>query len=483
MSSPLPDPPHVRTSPVLGPLTLSLAFTTFVLLLVWGVFHHAMWRDEIQAWLIARDSGSLAELISNLRYEGHPGLWHIIVLPLTRLGGDPRLMHLPVMVCMAATVALVMWRAPFSWIEKMLFPFGYFPLIEYGVKARSYAVGVLLLTVFCCLWAHRRRHPVGGAAVLVLMAHVHVLFAVIAAVAALALVVARLGDTDGKTGVTRAEVAACLLFTLGWFTAVALPAHAAMFSGSIGIHRPLGARLNEIGSLSGLLWPDATIAAVIPAVALIAAAVHLLRRERAAQLFLVASIAGLIAVFSIVYGAATWHRGLVFVVFIAAVWIGREPVDGREKPLASVAALRRVTVLVLTIQVAGALAAVWQNAGRPLSQSRATAMFIRDSGWGRDPLVATTDYAGSAVVGHLGAARAYYANVSRWGSFVVWDSSGVIERPSAELIADIALVPVPHTLITAPDFPRDLLLAAGYREVGRFVAAREPAEDYVVYRR
>jgi hypothetical protein len=47
----------------------------FFLLSLNTILHHEMWRDELQAWLIARDSDSIAQLFfQNLRYEGHPGL-------------------------------------------------------------------------------------------------------------------------------------------------------------------------------------------------------------------------------------------------------------------------------------------------------------------------------------------------------------------------------------------------------------------------
>ena len=38
------------------------------------IFHHEAWRDEAQAWLIAKDA-SIFELFNNiLSYEGHPCL-------------------------------------------------------------------------------------------------------------------------------------------------------------------------------------------------------------------------------------------------------------------------------------------------------------------------------------------------------------------------------------------------------------------------
>ena len=48
-----------------------------------------MWRDEIQAWLLVRDSADIFSLSQNLKYEGHPGLWHYLLFPLTRIFNDP----------------------------------------------------------------------------------------------------------------------------------------------------------------------------------------------------------------------------------------------------------------------------------------------------------------------------------------------------------------------------------------------------------
>ena len=46
------------------------------------MMQHAMWRYEMQAWLLARDSQTLGDLFFNLRYEGHPALWHLLLWPL-----------------------------------------------------------------------------------------------------------------------------------------------------------------------------------------------------------------------------------------------------------------------------------------------------------------------------------------------------------------------------------------------------------------
>jgi hypothetical protein len=51
----------------------------FLLVMLVNLAHHAMWRDELNAWGIAVASPSLADLFHNMHYEGHPALWHALL--------------------------------------------------------------------------------------------------------------------------------------------------------------------------------------------------------------------------------------------------------------------------------------------------------------------------------------------------------------------------------------------------------------------
>ena len=46
---------------------------------------HELWRDEANVWLIAREL-SPAELIREIKYQGHPCLWYFLVMPFAKLG-------------------------------------------------------------------------------------------------------------------------------------------------------------------------------------------------------------------------------------------------------------------------------------------------------------------------------------------------------------------------------------------------------------
>src|SRR5262249_37310713 len=144
--------------------------------------NHEMWRDEIQVWLLARDSSSVAELFSNLKYEGHPGLWHLLVMPLTRVTNSPTAMQALHLFVATSTIYLFARYSPFSFLQKLLFSFGYFPFYEYAIVARNYALGILLIFAFTSLFDARYTKSVVVGLVLLLLSHTSVLGLIIAIV-------------------------------------------------------------------------------------------------------------------------------------------------------------------------------------------------------------------------------------------------------------------------------------------------------------
>ena len=68
---------HLSSRPTdnLGVHRLAWVITSvFFLLGAYLLSNHEMWGDEMQAWLLARDSTSVPNLFANLKYEGHPAL-------------------------------------------------------------------------------------------------------------------------------------------------------------------------------------------------------------------------------------------------------------------------------------------------------------------------------------------------------------------------------------------------------------------------
>ena len=58
-----------------------IAYAIFTLVLV---FHHEIWADEAQVWLIAKNV-SFIGLFKHLVNEGHPSLFYLLMMPFAKL--------------------------------------------------------------------------------------------------------------------------------------------------------------------------------------------------------------------------------------------------------------------------------------------------------------------------------------------------------------------------------------------------------------
>ncbi len=123
----------------------------YVLFAAANIITHEMWRDELQPWAMAASSNSLGELFFNMRYEGHPPLWYLMLYALSRVTQNFAAMQ-ALHLAIAMAVAYVFLRfAPFTRLQRLLFVFGYFPLYEYAAISRNYSIGILLLFCLCAV--------------------------------------------------------------------------------------------------------------------------------------------------------------------------------------------------------------------------------------------------------------------------------------------------------------------------------------------
>jgi hypothetical protein len=85
-----------------------------------------MWRDELQAWNIVLESKSLVAIFQNIRYEGHPSLWFLLLWPFSLITSSPYVLQLLNLSLAALTAHIIIFKSPFSLWEKVLILFSYF---------------------------------------------------------------------------------------------------------------------------------------------------------------------------------------------------------------------------------------------------------------------------------------------------------------------------------------------------------------------
>jgi len=127
------------------------ALAGYAALVVAAVRRHLSWADEAQAWLIARDCSLREIFLHRLHYEGTPGLWHLLLWVLVRLGMPFEGLHWVSAVLAVGGVVVWLRYSPFSRVLKLLFPFTFFMAYQYAVVMRSYVLFPLLVFSACAL--------------------------------------------------------------------------------------------------------------------------------------------------------------------------------------------------------------------------------------------------------------------------------------------------------------------------------------------
>ena len=137
-------------------------------------YFHEPWFDEAQSWAIAR-SGNIKEILFEIpHYEGHPPLWHLILVPFAKLGAPYELSLAAVNIFfMTLAVAVLLFKSPFPKLIRCLLPFNFFLFYQYGVVSRPYCILVLAIFLAAVCYKNRNEHPVKYLLCLALMCAVH----------------------------------------------------------------------------------------------------------------------------------------------------------------------------------------------------------------------------------------------------------------------------------------------------------------------
>jgi hypothetical protein len=408
---------------------------------------HAMWRDELQDFMLALYSSSPWSLLSNLKYMGHPGLWHMLVWVITRFTSDPMWMQLMHIGLAIAVWLIIYWWSPFNRLEKILLLLSYFLFWEYFVISRSYVLIALFTFAFIALREQRPRPEFVLWLLLGLLANVHVFGAIWSIVLAsmLALQGMRLKSVSIAGAavylvflvlaiVTMAPAADEGLWGHDWpsvsrlYDDLVIPfgAYIPLKLGSIGeavafIVHPATAGIPQFWSLNpsdffvGLLHIDSLHPARL---ALVFAVPIILCWLITRDLMLVLEFALIylgIVLFANIWGypLAARHHGVIFLAFIASAWAARLRHSAALLPAWLLGSLLIVNACGGVLTLASEL--------RPFSEAYNTATWIQQNKLTDRFLIGSNDAQVSSVAGYLGR-PIYYLECECQGSFIVWNT-------------------------------------------------------------
>jgi hypothetical protein len=439
--------PIPRVRPLPSPTTwraTNVAIALFGIVSLIKVRYHELWHEEAQAWLIARASHTPIDLLANLRAEGHPPLWYLVLWPFARLG-DPVAMQVVSAVIATAAAAIILKRAPFSLAVRVLCVLSYFVLFQYDTVARSYSLELLLLVAAVDALSRAPRSRARGLIYLCLASLTSVYGAIIASALAAAFLLFPPPDRRPRAGrlpkparTSRNEKIGLglLVASVGYCGIQALTAPNPSVGAMTTVHQPGGgpprALLDIFFPNVEMIWPtlfrivhDTPVIYGLIVVASFAAISLLASRTPRAACVWTLGFIGIAAVMSISGFAAAQHRGHVAVLAFLAGWIAHS--SPREQPLKTSAGriadhrlVGVVLVIALTTSAAFGLVASIRDIAEPYTPYRAARDYLEEQG------VSGADYFANWVPSTLAVLALVDRPVSyapRWDTtrFARWD--------------------------------------------------------------
>ena len=388
----------------------------FLVLAAWNgafAFAHDPSRHELQALLIARASSGPLSLLRNLAHEGHPGLWHLLLLAALSLYDHTLVLNLLQALVATAILALIWLASPFGTGEKALLSLGYYLAFEYAIPAPGYGLGVaLFLAAVAC------RRSAWAWLMLGLMANVGIHFMALAAIFGALLLYQ---GQRSRPGIALASALAALAVVTAYpaaDTIVATQAPGAGLRALLSLARlssallpmampwPFGFRWSEACPGCGGLAP-----LVLGAAVLVLGTLSLRERPALLAAFL-ASAAALFLVGAAIYLGYDRHYGLLFVVLVGLNWMARE-----ETPR------RRASAVFLgwiTVSAAVGLWAAYAYFPAHGSNGRAAAEWLASHAEDNAVVAVYPGWMGISIAAYLGK-PVYNLQARRYQSYVVWN--------------------------------------------------------------
>jgi len=394
---------------------------------LFNTLHHPMWRDEVRVWQICAASPTIAALHANLRYEGTPLLWYLIVWTITRFTSNVMAMQVVHCVIASSVVFTFALGAPFNRVAKILFAFGYFPFFEYGTISRSYSLVFLLLLLGVAILSRPRPAPFLLGIAMVFLTQVSVWGV---GLAGLMMIVGffqwrTFAPPGSEAPLWRLITASLVVLAAGvccYFLLLPGPADSLLTQlGDIPVTEKLTGTIGTIwdGWLpiprwqpnfwnSNVLDPQPQLRCLL-SLALLAIAVLCLLRTPVALALLLGGLGGLMAFTYSQFFGYTRHHGHLFMVLIVAFWVSFQTRQCTPRPkwLADLTARfsrQRANCLIALLAV-HAISGIGTNIAErfiPFSAGKEAAQYIRREFPPDMVLIGSQDYCISPIAAYLG---------------------------------------------------------------------------------
>jgi hypothetical protein len=469
-----------------------IVFAVFAVLMAFVVSKHEPWMDEAQAWLLAKDASFKDLLVKYLRYEGSPGLWHLILMLPAKLGFPYYTINIISAIFSAWGVWLFLRHAPFPPLIKVLYPFTFFVFFQYGVVARSYCLISPILFLIAINYDKKLEKPYFFVFLLGLLANVSAHTFLIAGSIAFIHCIDLYkvwGAIDKKTKMQHITAMAILAAVAAIVVYIIKTPPDQIFANHLDLdfvnfcrstQRMIGGAM--VVSEFNQLWVFGTASLIIFLITVQWLARNELALLYALPLFLLSIL------FAIKY-RNFWHQGILFLLWIFVLWISFK--DYKNTPLTG---LGKTVVgcvgIVLTVQIFWAVKSVNYDLRNSYSGSYHLARYIKKNKLDKEKIY-VSGWRNISVLPYFSRNIFYNLNHGKEKRFWNWSIYNVTSIGATEKVIDTIECEQPAIVIFASDHipSRYRIDLPGYKPVAFFkgylcwkTGLLEP-ECYLVFRK
>ncbi|MDY6897033.1 MAG: hypothetical protein SWZ49_03010 [Cyanobacteriota bacterium] len=428
-----------------------------------GILNHEMWRDETQAWLLGRDSSTLIELYQNLKYEGHPGLWHLCLFFIAKFTHNPFSMQLFHILISTASVYIFVKLSPFNIIEKTLFTFSYFSLFEYNLISRNYNLGLFFVFVFCYLFTSKNRNYILTPLSLAFLANTNIYGLIICLCLSLTLIIDtvrlyKIGQYQPDSNQVRNLTIGLIILFIGIGLSIFQLFPAAVQDTAKDIQQNIGGEtvvsrfdfiltmLKRLGYAIRAIWysyipiPDLfsyhfwshniirnhhflILFASFISLFLIFFSILIFIDKPIALFFYLSATSGILLFSWLKFQGTLRHHGNLFIIFLASIWISRYfresyNIPKRFHKIASYLKTnqKKIIASILVIQMMSGIYAYSMDLIHPFSKSKIAANYIKQEGLTESFILADKNTVVSPISAYANV-KIYYLAYEKLGSF------------------------------------------------------------------
>ena len=390
-------------------------YLAYLLLVAHQIFYHKMWRDELQAWLISKESNSLRDFIANSRFEGRSPLYHFLISPISHMTDNPEWLKIFTFIMVIGISYLIIYKIDIDFFVKILILTGFLFTAGYSSISRDYIVIVFLSLILLTRYFSKQYSFLDT-----------FLLSVLALINVFGLILSLFWIILHSSQIIKKSIGHAFLLFVTILTSAffILPESENTFQLTkiltisqvpneviLIIFDTLTFRASYFAETNWIYIP--TILWTIIFITLIA-----LSDKKLLLAFSVSSSL-LIGVYLFTPGNFWWHKGMLTIVILITSLILYLKRQKNSLHLAT----KFVVCLFLLLQVAANFSSQVNGMfSKDYSNARETAYFLKQECNSRCDYIANAEYAATPISAYLGGQVFYAFDKQRFSNFTVWDA-------------------------------------------------------------